>query len=72
MKKEFLMKDISGRGYTRFLDEDEIRETFKDTSTIDDISIIDELLYLDLGDKFDLEAWCLHGEWSATILIRTK
>ena len=66
------MKDTSGRGYTRFLDEDEIREMFKDTETIDDISIIDELLYLDLGDKFDLEAWCLYGEWNATILIRTK
>jgi hypothetical protein len=72
MEKQFLMKDISGRGYTRRLSEDEIKTTFKDAEGVDEVNIIDKLLTLGIGDEYDLDEWCMDSEWSATIIIRTK
>jgi hypothetical protein len=72
MEKQFLMKDISGRGYTRHLSEDEIKTTFKDAEGVDDVNIIDELFALGIGDKYDLDEWCMDSMWNATIIIRTK
>jgi hypothetical protein len=72
MEKQFLMKDISGRGYTRRLSEDEIKTTFKDAEGVDEVNIIDELLTLGVGDEYDLDEWCMNSMWNATIIIRTK
>ena len=71
-EKEFILKDLSGRGYAFTINEEDVLEKFRDTEGVDDVNIVEEIMSLELGDKFDLESWCADGEWNATIIIRSK
>ncbi len=69
---EFLLKDISGRGYTSSLSQDEMKKMFRGYLTVDKDRIVDELLNLDIGDTYDLGDNCISDNFNATVIIRTK
>jgi hypothetical protein len=69
---EFLLKDISGRGYTSNLSQDEMKKMFRGYLTVDKDRVVDELLNLDIGDTYDLGDNCISDNFNATVIIRTK
>lgn len=73
MAKEFLLKDISGRGYASSLTLEQAIEVFDGYYTIEpDKERMDSFIKsMDLGQTFDCED-IDSDDFSATILIRTK
>lgn len=69
---EFLLKDISGRGYTSILGQDEMKKMFRGYLTVDKDRVVDELLNLDIGDTYDLGDNCISDNFNAIVIIRTK
>ncbi len=69
---EFLLKDISGRGYTSSLGQDEMKRMFRGYLTVDKDRVVDELLNLDIGDTYDLGDNCISDNFNATVIIRIK
>lgn len=73
MAKEFLLKDISGRGYASSLTLEQAIEVFDGYYTIEPDKEPMKLVidFMDLGQTFNCED-IDSNDFSATILIRTK
>lgn len=73
--KEFLLKDVSGRGYTRNMTEQEALDLFAGYTLIDqpEETMESKIEGMDIGEIFDCgEIDAQDNEFTATKLIRTK
>lgn len=72
MVKNFLMKDLSGRGFSTSLGVRRMRQMFHDLKTVDDVLVTDAIDDLELGDTFDFDEVVGDHDFTATQVIRTK
>jgi hypothetical protein len=74
MEKQFLLKDITGRGYNSLLTYEQALEVFADYYTIEPDKEPMKLVieFMDLGQEFNCEDIDSTEDFTATILIRTK
>jgi hypothetical protein len=74
MEKQFLLKDITGRGYNSLLTYEQALEVFADYYTIEPDKEPMKLVieFMDLGQEFNCEDIDSTEDFTGTILIRTK
>lgn len=71
VEKIFMVKDLSGRGFTATHTFSQLKETLGEEMTCDDELAIDAIDSLDVGDKFDCDNIIDSDSFTACHIIRT-